>query len=81
MKIEVLGTGCKKCNDLETVTRAAADKLGVAYELTHVKDLSRIAAYGVMMTPALVINGQVKVTGKVPSEAEVTALLTSAAAS
>lgn len=79
MKIEVLGTGCKKCNMLEAATRAAADKLGVPYELTHVKELTKIAAYGVLMTPALVIDGQVKVSGKVPSEAELTALLRSAA--
>lgn len=79
MKIEVLGTGCAKCNMLEAATRAAADKLGVPYELTHVKELAKIAAYGVMMTPALVIDGQVKVSGKVPSEAEITALLRSAA--
>ena len=78
MKIEVLGTGCKKCNMLEAATKAAADKLGIQYELSHVKDLSRIAAYGVLMTPVLVIDGQVKVTGKVPSEAEITTLLTSA---
>lgn len=78
MKIEVLGTGCKKCNMLEAVTKAAADKLGIQYELLHVKDLGKIAAYGVMMTPALVIDGQVKVSGKIPSEAELTTLLTSA---
>jgi small redox-active disulfide protein 2 len=78
MKIEVLGTGCKKCNELEAAARAAADQLGIAYELTHVKDLSKIMAYGVMMTPALVIDGQVKTSGKVPSAAELTTLLTSA---
>ncbi len=80
MKIEILGTGCKKCNILEAATKAAADQLGVPYELVHVKDLSQIAAYGVMMTPALVIDGQVKVSGKVPSAAEITTLLTDALA-
>jgi small redox-active disulfide protein 2 len=79
MKIEVLGTGCAKCNMLEAVARTAADKLGLEYELVHVKDLGKIAAYGVMMTPALVIDGQVKMTGKVPSEAELAKLLSSAA--
>ena len=78
MKIEVLGTGCAKCNMLEQAARAAADKLGLQYELTHVKDLAKIAAYGVMMTPALVIDGKVVVSGKVPSEAEITKLLTAA---
>ncbi len=78
MKIEILGTGCKKCDQLAANAKAAADQLGVPYELVHVKDLMKIAAYGVMMTPALVIDGKVKVVGKVPSEAEVTTLLTSA---
>ena len=75
MKIEVLGTGCAKCNMLEAATRSAADKLGIQYELTHVKDLAKIAAYGVVMTPALVVDGKVRVSGKVPSEAKLTALL------
>jgi small redox-active disulfide protein 2 len=79
MKIEVLGTGCAKCNMLEQAARAAADKLGLQYELTHVKDLAKIAAYGVMMTPALVIDGKVKVSGKIPSEGELIKLLTGAA--
>jgi small redox-active disulfide protein 2 len=78
MKIEILGTGCAKCNLLESTARKAADKLGIPYELVHVKDLGKIAAYGVMMTPALVIDGQVKVSGKIPSEAEITSLLTTA---
>jgi small redox-active disulfide protein 2 len=80
MTIEILGTGCKKCNQLEANAKAAADKLGVPYELVHVKDLTKIASYGVMLTPALAIDGQVKVVGKVPTEAEITTLLTSSMA-
>ena len=80
MTIEILGTGCKKCNQLEANARAAADKLGAPYELVHVKDLTKIASYGVMLTPALAIDGQVKVVGKVPTEAEITTLLTSSMA-
>lgn len=80
MKIEILGTGCPKCNLLEATAKKAADKLGLQYELVHVKDLRQIAAYGVMMTPALVIDGQVKISGKVPNEAEITTLLTNAQA-
>lgn len=76
MKIEVLGTGCAKCNLLESTTRKVADRLGLDYSLDHVKDIGRITEYGVMMTPALVIDGQVKVCGKVPSEAELEKLLT-----
>ena len=78
MKIEILGTGCPKCNTLEANAKAAADKLGIRYELVHVKDLMKIASYGVMMTPALAINGKVKLAGKVASEAEITTLLTDA---
>lgn len=78
MKIEILGPGCPKCNLLEATAKRAADKLGLQYELVHVNDLGKIAAYGVLMTPALAIDGQVKVVGKVPSEAEITTLLTGA---
>jgi small redox-active disulfide protein 2 len=77
MKIEVLGTGCAKCNRLESTTRKVADRLGLDYTLEHVKDIRKITEYGVMMTPALAIDGQVKVTGKVPSEAELEKLLQS----
>jgi small redox-active disulfide protein 2 len=80
MKIEILGTGCKKCNTLEANAKAAADKLGLQYELVHITDIAKIGSYGVMMTPALAIDGQVKIVGKVASEAELTALLTSAMA-
>lgn len=78
MKIEVLGTGCAKCNLLESTTKKVADRLGLDYTLDHVKDIGKITEYGVMMTPALAIDGQVKVTGKVPSEAELEKLLQSA---
>ena len=78
MKIEILGTGCKKCNLLEANAKAAADKLGLQYELVHVTDIAKIGSYGVMMTPALAIDGKVKLVGKVASEAEITTLLTSA---
>jgi small redox-active disulfide protein 2 len=76
MKIEILGTGCSKCNLLEATAKKAADKLGIQYEMVHVKEISKIASYGVMMTPALAIDGNVKVVGRVPSEAEITTLLT-----
>lgn len=77
MKIEVLGTGCAKCNLLENATKKVADRLGLDYTLEHVKDIGKITDYGVMMTPALAIDGQVKVAGKVPSEAELEKLLQS----
>jgi len=80
MKIEVLGTGCPKCNALEAATKAAADKLGDRYDLIHVKDITEFMNRGVMVTPALAIDGEVKVSGKVPNEAELTTMLTSALA-
>jgi small redox-active disulfide protein 2 len=75
MKIEVLGTGCPKCNLLEQSAKAAADKLGISYEITHIKDMNEIVSRGVMLTPALAIDGKVKVMGKVPSVEEITKLL------
>jgi len=77
-KIEILGTGCRKCETLATNAKSAADKLGIDYELVKVTNLAKMSSYGVMMTPALVIDGQVKVSGKIASEAEVTTMLTTA---
>ncbi|MEW6744947.1 MAG: thioredoxin family protein [Planctomycetota bacterium] len=76
MKIEILGTGCAKCNALEANAKAAADKLGIPYELVHVKDIAKIASYGVLRTPALAIDGKVKLSGKVASTAELTTIFT-----
>ena len=70
-KIEVLGTGCAKCSKLEETARKAADELGVEYEVVKVKNIDDIMNYGVMITPALVVNGVVKVAGKVPAVEEV----------
>ena len=67
MKIQILGTGCAKCNALMMATEKAAQALGLQYELEKVTDLRQIMAFGVMTTPALVVDGQVKVSGKVPS--------------
>ncbi|MHC4553243.1 MAG: thioredoxin family protein [Planctomycetota bacterium] len=67
MKIQILGTGCAKCDKLYKHTQQAIDGRGIDAELEKVTDLGQIMAFGVMTTPALVIDGQVKVTGKVPS--------------
>jgi len=75
MMIEVFGTGCAKCSKLEAMAKATADKLGVPYEITHVQDINAIVERGVMTTPALAIDGRIVVTGRVPSEAELTAWL------
>ena len=75
MKIEILGTGCPKCNLLEATAKAAADSLGIDYEIDHVRDINEFMRRGVMITPALAVNGKVVVAGKVPRESEVMRLL------
>ena len=75
MKLQILGTGCAKCNALTLATEQAAQALGLSYELEKVTDLKQIMSFGVMMTPALVVDGKVKVSGKVPSVADVKKLL------
>jgi small redox-active disulfide protein 2 len=75
MKLQILGTGCAKCNALTQATEKAAQTLGLPYELEKVTDLKQIMAFGVMTTPALVVDGQVKVAGKVPSVNEIKKLL------
>jgi small redox-active disulfide protein 2 len=80
MKIEILGTGCPKCEALAANAKAAADKLGIQYELRKVTELSEIIKRGVMVTPALAIDGQVKLSGRLVSEAELTTILTTAIA-
>ena len=74
-KLQILGTGCAKCNALTQATEQAAQALGLAYELEKVTNLNQIMSFGVMMTPALVVDGKVKVSGKVPSVDEVKKLL------
>ncbi|HPO10474.1 MAG TPA: thioredoxin family protein [bacterium] len=74
-KIQILGTGCPKCKKLTEVAEEAAKSLEIEYELEKVTDIQRIMAFGVMMTPALVVDGKVKVAGKVPSLEEVRSLL------
>ena len=75
MKLQILGTGCAKCNALTMTTEKAAQALGLPYELEKVTDLKQIMAFGVMTTPALVVDGNVKVSGKVPSVDEIKKLL------
>jgi len=71
MNIQILGTGCAKCNALMMATEKAAQALGLTYELEKITDLRQIMAFGVMTTPALVVDGLVKVSGKVPSVDEI----------
>ncbi|MDL2205611.1 thioredoxin family protein [Eubacteriales bacterium OttesenSCG-928-N13] len=74
-RIKILGSGCKKCNDLEANTKAALAQLGMDSAIDHVTDFSQIAAYGVMTTPALVVDGKVVSYGKVLKIDEVVELL------
>ena len=75
MKIEILGTGCSKCKKTETIVRKAVEELGTNAEVVKVEDLEEIINRGVMMTPAVVIDGDVKIVGKVPTTDEIKKLL------
>ena len=75
-RLKVLGPGCPRCEQLAKATRSAADQLGIEYEFEKITDINAITAHGVMMTPALIVDEQVKVVGKVPSVDEIKALLT-----
>ncbi len=66
-KLQILGTGCARCTNLAAATEQAAKSLGLEYEIEKVTDLKRIMSFGVMMTPALVVDGKVKVAGRVPT--------------
>lgn len=75
MKIEILGMGCPKCRKTKENIQAALADLGKEAELAEVKNLKEIVGYGVMMTPAVVIDGQVRLSGRVPSVEQVKSLL------
>jgi len=74
-KIQILGSGCAKCRQLTAIAEQAAQDLGLQYELEKVTDVNRYADFGVMFTPALVVDGVVKLSGKVPSFDEAKKLL------
>ncbi|MCB2305105.1 thioredoxin family protein [Clostridium estertheticum] len=71
MIIKVLGSGCSNCKKLEENTRKAIDELGIVATIEKVTDLKKIMAYGVMKTPALVVDEKVKIMGRVPSPDEI----------
>jgi small redox-active disulfide protein 2 len=75
IKIQVLGTGCPKCKQLAELADQAASSLGIEYELSKVTDIMEITSYGVMVTPALVVDGTVKLVGKVPGVEEIKGIL------
>lgn len=75
MDIKILGTGCPKCKTLEKLTREVVEKNGVEATIGKVKDIMEIMKYGVMSTPALVIDGKVVIKGRIPSEQEIKSAL------
>lgn len=77
MEIKVLGTGCGKCNKLEALTKEVLNDLSVQADIIKITDVKEIAKLGVLMTPGLVVNGQIKVSGKLPSKADLTSMITS----
>ena len=76
MNIKILGPGCPNCKRLEVNTRQAVKQLGMPAHIEKVEDITDIMAYGVMTTPALVVDDQVILTGRVPLVPEITTLLT-----
>lgn len=76
MKIEILGTGCPKCRTLLELAEKAVKETGVSAEITKVDKINDIMNYGVMITPALAVDGVIKVSGRLPSEAELKSWLT-----
>lgn len=78
MKVQILGTGCPKCKKLAENTEAALRQTGISAEVEKVTAVAEIARFGVMFTPALAIDGVVKVAGKVPAPAKIAELLEAA---
>lgn len=74
-RIQVLGPGCQKCNALYAHAEQAARELGLEYEIEKVSDLGTIMGYGIMTTPALVVDGKVRLAGRVLSAQQLKALL------
>ncbi|MCY2952870.1 MAG: thioredoxin family protein [Planctomycetota bacterium] len=73
--LQILGTGCTKCKTLAENTEAAAKAMSLDYQIVKITDINEIMKYGVMMTPALAVDGVVKVVGKVPSAEEIRKLI------
>ncbi len=75
MKLEILGPGCKRCQQLAENTKAAVEALGVQADVVKVTDIQAIMGYGIMATPALVVDGQVRLSGRVATPDEIRDLL------
>jgi small redox-active disulfide protein 2 len=75
MKIQILGTGCPKCRQLAENAETAAKAAGVEYTIEKVTDINEIMKFGVMLTPGIAVDGEVKAAGKVPTAAEIEKML------
>lgn len=80
LKIEILGTGCARCQALEKTVREAVKELGIDVEIEDVKSMNQIMKYPILMTPGLVIDKKLVCSGRVPTKAEVTTFITTALA-
>jgi small redox-active disulfide protein 2 len=78
MKVKILGTGCAKCQQLEKTTKEVVKELGIEATVEEVKDIKKIVAYAILMTPGLVINEEVVCAGRVPTKAELNHLIANA---
>lgn len=78
MKIQILGTGCPKCKKLTELAEAAANEMGLAYEIEKVTDISKILDFGIMSTPGLAVDGKVLLSGHLPTAEQVKRLLAQA---
>ncbi len=74
-KIQILGTGCAKCQKLAENTQQAADNLGFDYEMEKVTDINQIMSFGIMTTPGLAVDGKVLLAGKVPAVTDIEKML------
>jgi small redox-active disulfide protein 2 len=74
-KIQILGTGCAKCQKLAENTKQAADNLGLDYEMEKITEINQIMEFGVMTTPGLAVDGKVLIVGKVPGPADIEKML------
>jgi small redox-active disulfide protein 2 len=74
-KVQILGTGCSKCKRLFEAAQQAVKEIGVEAEVTKVEDINEIIKFGVMMTPALAVDGEVKVVGRIPKPDELKAMI------
>ena len=74
-KLQILGTGCPRCKKLAELTEQAAQELGIEYEIEKVTDINDIMNFGIMMTPGLAVDGEVKLAGKIPNVEDIKKML------